>query len=112
MTTDQLADTVAITSYAFVVTMLILIVLDYIPGLSLRVSPEAELIGVDEAEVGELLADYAYVRREVDYTHHTMKSGAVSPTASIHEKQNGVMGSAEPASNSRAATVADGSAHV
>lgn len=86
--------------------------MDYIPGLSLRVSSEAELIGIDEAECGELAYDYVSIRRETDYTHHTMKSSGGSPAASVHEKTNGVVGSAEPAPNSRAATVADGEHHV
>jgi len=108
----QVADTVAISAYAFCVTMILLVILDYVPGLSLRVSSEAELIGIDEAECGELAYDYVSIRRETDYTHHTMKSSGGSPAASVHEKTNGAVGSAEPAPNSRAATVADGEHHV
>lgn len=95
----QLADTVAITAYAFVVTMIILIVLDYIPGMSLRVSEEGELVGVDDDQIGELGYDYAHVRKEVDYHH---KYEASSPAASLHhEKHNGP-------SNERAATAPTG----
>lgn len=39
--------------YAFTATYLILLGMNYIPGLSLRVKPEDELEGIDHAELGE-----------------------------------------------------------
>lgn len=92
--------------------MIILVVLDYIPGLSLRVSAEAELIGIDEAEIGEYAFDYVKIRREAHYTHDGAKGLEESPAASIHEKTNGATGGAEPVPNSRAETVPDGAHHV
>lgn len=47
----QLASSAAILSYTFVMTMVILLLLDYIPGCSLRASEEAEIIGIDEDQV-------------------------------------------------------------
>ena len=44
--------------------------MNLIPGLSLRASEEAEIIGIDDAEIGEFA--YDYVERERDYIHlHT-----------------------------------------
>ena len=49
----QLADSVAGMFYSFVVSCLILLILNFIPGLHLRVSEEDEIMGIDETEVGE-----------------------------------------------------------
>jgi len=96
----QVADTAAITAYSFVMTTIILIALDYIPGLSLRVSEEAEVLGIDASEIGEMGYDYAFLRRDVDYTHENMASKGgleTSPRASMHEKNHGVQAGAAPA---------------
>ncbi|RIB20969.1 ammonium transporter 1 [Gigaspora rosea] len=50
----QLADSAAGLSYSFVMTYIILFIMDKIPGLSLRADPESEAIGIDESELGEL----------------------------------------------------------
>jgi ammonium transporter, Amt family len=49
----QLADSVAGMIYSFFGSCLILLVLNFIPGLHLRVSEEDEIMGIDETEVGE-----------------------------------------------------------
>ena len=49
----QLLAVVATMAYSFVVTLVILKVLDLIPGLGLRVSPEAEDVGLDISAHGE-----------------------------------------------------------
>ena len=49
----QVLAVVATMAYSFVVTLVILKVLDLIPGLGLRVSPEAEDVGLDIAAHGE-----------------------------------------------------------
>lgn len=41
--------------------------MNLIPGLSLRATEEAELMGIDEAEIGEFA--YDFVEKERDYTH-------------------------------------------
>lgn len=61
----QLADSCAIVSYTFVVTILILIIMDFIPGLSLRVSESAEEAGLDVSEIGEMAYDYVQPAKEV-----------------------------------------------
>ena len=45
----QLADSVAGFSYSFVMTCIILFLLNLIPGLSLRVSAEDEELGLDDS---------------------------------------------------------------
>ncbi|KAI0635026.1 ammonium transporter [Trametes polyzona] len=54
----QVADSVAGMSYSFVVTTLILWIMHFIPGLRLRASEEAEILGIDDAEMGEFAYDY------------------------------------------------------
>lgn len=49
----QLADSAAGFAYAFGGTCLILFIMNMIPGLSLRASEEAEILGIDDAELGE-----------------------------------------------------------
>ncbi|PYI36892.1 ammonium transporter [Aspergillus indologenus CBS 114.80] len=46
----QIAEICAISSYSFVVTCALLLILKYIPGMNLRVSEEAELLGLDLTE--------------------------------------------------------------
>lgn len=56
----QLAGSVSIGAYSFVVTAIILFILDKIPFLRLRLHEDEELLGVDLAEIGE----YAYYDEE------------------------------------------------
>lgn len=65
----QVADTAAITAYAFVMTMIILVALDYIPGMSLRVSEEGELVGLDEDQIGEWGYDWQHVVAKESMSH-------------------------------------------
>lgn len=61
----QLCDSVTGFTYSFGVTCLILYIMNWIPGLSLRASEEAEIDGIDEAEIGELA--YDFVEKQGDY---------------------------------------------
>ncbi|KXX74050.1 Ammonium transporter 1 [Madurella mycetomatis] len=76
----QLADSVAGFSYSFVLTCVILFLMNLVPGLSLRVGPEAEEIGLDDSELGEFAYDYVEIARHVsgDATGYS-----VSPNHSI-----------------------------
>lgn len=54
----QFADVTSISAYSFVVTCIILFVMKYIPGMHLRVSDEAEELGLDldqffDEEIGD-----------------------------------------------------------
>ena len=60
----QLAYIVAATAYAFVVSALLAFAIDKIPGLHLRASEEAELLGMDDDQLGEFAYDYVEVRRD------------------------------------------------
>lgn len=57
----QLADSVAGFVYSFGMTVIILSIMDRIPGLSLRADAETEARGMDLAELGELA--YHYMQR-------------------------------------------------
>lgn len=63
----QLADSCAGVSYSFVMTTLILWVMHFIPGLRLRASEEAEILGIDDAEMGEFAYDYVGIDAELGH---------------------------------------------
>jgi Amt family ammonium transporter len=60
----QVAYIVACTAYAFTMSALIAFVINLIPGLHLRASEEAELLGMDDDQLGEFAYDYVEVRRD------------------------------------------------
>lgn len=76
----QIAYIVACCSYMFVVSAIIAKAIDMIPGLHLRASEEAELLGMDDDQHGEFAYDYVEVRR--DYLAWT--------PADNYQKQDGV----------------------
>jgi Amt family ammonium transporter len=51
--------------YSFIVTYLLLFLMNCLPGLSLRVSEDAEITGIDETEIGHLAYDYT-MRHDVE----------------------------------------------
>ncbi|KAI0470765.1 ammonium transporter [Xylariaceae sp. FL0804] len=59
----QIADSVAGFSYSFVMTCLILFLMNLIPGLHLRVSAEDEETGIDDGQLGEFAYDYVELQR-------------------------------------------------
>jgi ammonium transporter, Amt family len=61
----QLCDSITGFTYSFVLTFVILYVMNWIPGLSIRASEEAEIEGIDEAEIGEFA--YDFVEKQGDY---------------------------------------------
>ena len=60
----QLAYVLAATAYAFTVSLILAYAINYIPGLHLRASEEAELLGMDDDQLGEFAYDYVEVRRD------------------------------------------------
>jgi ammonium transporter, Amt family len=72
----QFAYICAVTAYAFVVSAILAFVIDKIPGLKLRASQEAELLGMDDDQLGEFAYDYVEVRR--DYLAWTPAKGEVA----------------------------------
>lgn len=49
----QLADSVTGFAYSFFGSCLILFLINLVPGLSLRAAEEDEILGIDDAEIGE-----------------------------------------------------------
>ncbi|KAI9834933.1 MAG: hypothetical protein M1819_002656 [Sarea resinae] len=74
----QIAYILAVTGYAFTVSAILAFLINLIPGLHLRASEEAELLGMDDDQLGEFAYDYVEVRR--DYLAWTPAS---------HEPQKG-----------------------
>lgn len=84
----QIADSVAGFSYSFVLTCVILFLLNLIPGLSLRVSPEDEDTGIDDIQLGEFAYDYVELQRHTSdiITPHSIHERASSSKGSVPEK--------------------------
>ncbi|KAI0443615.1 ammonium transporter [Xylaria telfairii] len=61
----QLADSAAGGVYSFGGTCIILFVINLIPGLKIRATEDAEILGIDDAEIGEFAYDYVELTREV-----------------------------------------------
>jgi Amt family ammonium transporter len=79
----QLADSLAGGVYSFCMTCLILFIMNLIPGLRLRASEDAEILGIDDAEIGEFAYDYVELTREVlnDVDNEAASRYSVDPTA-------------------------------
>ena len=79
----QLADSFAGGLYSFCGTCLILFIMNLIPGLRLRATEDAEILGIDDAEIGEFAYDYVELTREVlnDIDNEAGSRYSVDPTA-------------------------------
>ncbi|KAK4690151.1 hypothetical protein P7C71_g6571, partial [Lecanoromycetidae sp. Uapishka_2] len=77
----QIAYICAATGWAFCISWLLATGINFIPGLQLRASEEAELLGMDDDQLGEFAYDYVEVRR--DYL-------AWQPMKSTPEKEDGI----------------------
>jgi len=71
----QLADSACGFGYSFVMTTAILWIMHYIPGLRLRVDDEAEIVGIDDAEMGEYAYDYVGIESEIHPNHNIALAG-------------------------------------
>lgn len=99
----QFAEICAISGYSFVVSALLLLVMKYIPGLHLRVSEEAEELGLDlDQFFDEQIGDWSYLEH-VEKTRNTTtilgqqvdRPSGISSSDQVHEK--GQEGSGEAA---------------
>jgi len=81
----QLADSFSGGFYSFVGTSIILFIMNLIPGLRLRASEEAEILGIDDAEIGEFAYDYVELTREVlnDMENETNEGSLFSGDATV-----------------------------
>ena len=59
----QVNDAVSGAVYSFVGTSIILFVINYIPGLKLRCDDHTEIVGIDDAELGEFAVCFIFPRR-------------------------------------------------
>jgi Amt family ammonium transporter len=57
----------------------------FIPGLRLRVTEEAEILGIDDAEMGEFAYDYVGIDTELG--HNTQLGPAIEATDSVEKKE-------------------------
>ena len=74
----QLAYIVACTAYCFVMSAVIALLINFVPGLQLRASEEAELLGMDDDQMGEFAYDYVEVRRDyLAWTPASEDSGVI-----------------------------------
>jgi Amt family ammonium transporter len=77
-------------SYSFAGSCLILFIINLIPGLHLRASEQDEIMGMDDAEVGEFAYDYVEVSRDVVHGIEEEVENADTPDGSasgLREKQ-------------------------
>jgi len=79
----QVADACAGMSWSFVVTYIILYIMDKIPGLSLRIDPAKELLGLDEAEFGE--AAYYHVDKIIALDPKTQEPRVLEQVSDIEK---------------------------
>jgi Amt family ammonium transporter len=63
----QLAAIAAVSTWSFIVTYIILVVLNKIPSLTLRLGDQDEMIGTDWAEMGERA--YGYLPMDEEHAH-------------------------------------------
>ncbi|KAJ7590799.1 ammonium transporter [Mycena floridula] len=81
----QLADSMAGMSYSFVMTTIILWLFHFIPFLRIRGSEEAEIVGLDEHEMGEYAYDYVGLEQELGHEvesrtgNSTLRDGGREP---------------------------------
>ncbi|KAE8144958.1 ammonium transporter AmtB-like domain-containing protein [Aspergillus avenaceus] len=83
----QLADSVSGMAYSFFGSCIILFLINLIPGLSLRAPEEDEIMGIDDAEIGEFAYDYVEITRDVISTTNS-ENGEVSSKRSITPTAN------------------------
>jgi Amt family ammonium transporter len=99
----QLADSCAGFGWSFVVTTIILWVMHFIPGLRMRSTEQAEILGIDDAEMGEFAYDYVGLEQEIGHTvdtglplggnrephHHVQPLGSISGSFEKEEAKTG-----------------------
>ncbi|KAI8994472.1 ammonium transporter AmtB-like domain-containing protein [Pilobolus umbonatus] len=92
----QFADATAGAAWSFGLTYIILYIMNLIPGLSLRVDREAELQGLDVAEIGELA--YFHVDKVVAVNQTTGEEKVVQEDIQTYRQPQaqGSMGSGKP----------------
>jgi Amt family ammonium transporter len=85
----QLADSVTGMAYSFFGSCIILFLINLIPGLRLRAPEEDEIMGIDDAEIGEFAYDYVEITRDVISTANSevgenASKRSITPPAGNH----------------------------
>lgn len=79
----QFAEICAISSYSFVVSFVLLSIMKYIPGLHLRVSDEAEELGLDMDQFfDEQIGDWSYLEAAQKAQNATILGQSVQANSS------------------------------
>lgn len=88
----QLADSFTGGLYSFCGTCLILFVMNMIPGLRVRATEDAEILGIDDAEIGEFAYDYVELTREVlnDVENEASSRYSADPNAYPPPEKNSI----------------------
>ena len=83
----QLADSTAGFGYSFTMTTIILWIMHFIPGCRMRCDEETEILGMDDAEMGEFAYDYVGIDAQAKHAFHdnTHSHGDVPPTTGGRE---------------------------
>ncbi|KAF2664712.1 ammonium transporter [Microthyrium microscopicum] len=90
----QFAYICAACVYAFVVSAILAFAINLIPGLHLRASEEAELLGMDDDQLGEFAYDYVEVRR--DYLAWTPATADPASNGDVPQNErHGIAGHSE-----------------
>ncbi|BEI87795.1 uncharacterized protein CcaverHIS019_0105130 [Cutaneotrichosporon cavernicola] len=83
--------------WTFVVTIAIMFIINLIPGCKFRASEEAEIVGMDEVEHDEYIADYAFFRRDLEHNaemtaeyHNWRQNSAGGQTLPMWRSMSGV----------------------
>lgn len=109
----QIAYILAACAWAFVVSAILAFGINFIPGLKLRASEEAELLGMDDDQLGEFAYDYVEVRR--DYLAWTPAAADPAGSGEIPQAdRHGIPAHSEmlsPAGNKEVSELSD-SSHV
>ncbi|POR31575.1 Ammonium transporter [Tolypocladium paradoxum] len=88
----QLAGICAAFGWSFVLSCLILFLMNLVPGLSLRVSADDEDVGIDDCQLGEFAYDYVELTRHVADSPGQVSDRTLSSSSStaneraVHEK--------------------------
>ncbi|UKZ83949.1 hypothetical protein TrVFT333_011764 [Trichoderma virens FT-333] len=84
----QLAGICAAFGWSFVLSCIILFVMNLIPGLSLRVNAEDEEVGIDDCQLGEFAYDYVELTRHVTDGVALSTPAVLSSSSSTAEKHS------------------------
>lgn len=107
----QIAYIVAGVAYSFVMSAIIAYGINFIPGLKLRASEEAELLGMDDDQLGEFAYDYVEVRR--DYLAWTPATDAEKTDSNINaEDRHGIAQHSQMIQGQSLENSEDGTSHT